>query len=243
MAITARQIITGALDLIGAKAVGEPIPAADAQDALRRMNNMMSGWNLLPLMSPLVAREVFALTANQSTYTIGPGGDFDTARPTALEGAGLLLNSSSPPIEIPRALMTDDAYEALQVKALTSALFTDVYFNATWADEWATVFLWPTPTTADNSLVLYRRSHVAGFADLSTGYLLPPGYADAIEYNLAIRLAVPYTRPVDPELKEQAGTFLGMVKRQNVKLTDLATDPALTHDSRYGYNIQTGTGA
>lgn len=315
----ATTVITGAFFDIGAISATGSLTAHMGQDGLRRLNNLISSWSAMPLTFPFISREVFPIVANQSTYTIGPGGDFDTVRPQSITGAALLLNASpqsyaitavsvanstltvagnqtasfpigmtfavlgstgnngtytvrsavfgtatvitvleavldatvdgtirvstaSNPIEIPRAVITDDAYQNLRVKQQTSLLWTEVYYNPSFARGLGLIFIWPTPTTADNDFVLYRGDQIAGFADITTNYDFPPGYQDALEYNLALRLAIPYGRMITPELRQMASDSLALIKRQNYKLSDLAIDPALTHDHAGWYNIQTGSG-
>jgi hypothetical protein len=244
LSFNAESVITASLGDINALSLeeGEVPTSAQGQDALRRLNAMISGWSIHALAIPFIQREVFNVTANVGTYTIGPGGDFDTIRPTSLEGAGLLLNSSSPPVEIPRALLTDDAYELIQVKDLTSNQWTSVYYNPTFEDDLATIILWPIPTTAGNDLVLYRKEAVQGFPNLSTPQSFPPGYFEAFEYNLALRLCIPYSKPASGDLRQQAAQAFATIKRQNYKLNDAYLDPGLTMTRRYGYNIQTGQG-
>jgi hypothetical protein len=320
---TARTITTGALTLIGVYAQGETPSAADAQDALRRLNLMVSSWRTQFGTVVAVERDVFTLTANQQTYTIGLGGAFNVQRPMTINGAGLLLNGldaaqavtsitrsaytatvtqtshgfsvgdevliaganeldynglqtvtsvptsntytftvqgtpvtpatgtitaaglSDQPVEIPRTVITDDGYQAIQIKTLTNAQFTNVYYNPTFP--LGTVFLWPCPNTAENQLVLYLQNAFSGFANLTTNYEYPdlPGYAEALEYNLAVRLAAPYGRSIAelPDVVDFARTSLGLIKRANTRLVDLPTDASLlAWNRRGGYNINTGTG-
>lgn len=242
----ATAIITTALCDIGAFMPGESIPAAKAQDALARLNVLVSNLQLSPLMFPFINREVFDVVAFQSTYTIGPGGDFDTIRPTSLTGAGLLMPSQSSTtgkIEIPRAIMTDDAYQLLQTKELTNAMFTDVYYNQSYTSGFGSVFLWPTPNTTTYQLVLYRGDTIQGFTNLTTTGSYPPGTFEVLEYGLGKRLAPTYGGAGwTPELEDLRRTAFFEFKRNNFKLTDLVLDPAMTHTHRTGYNIETGTG-
>lgn len=240
MPVTAREVVTEAFSLIGVETEGTTLSAYDSAYAFRSLNNMIRRWSTSGLTIPVVVREVFSVTANQSTYTIGPGGDFDTSRPMGLTGASLLLNSSTPAVEVPTGLLTDDAYEAIKIKTLTNIQWTNVYYNQSYASGFGTIFLWPTPTVATNDLVLYRGEQLAVFPDLTTSSYVPPGYEDALSYQLALRLAVPYARPITDELRAQANTNLGDIKRQNAKMSDLRVDPALTEDRRFTYNINTG---
>lgn len=247
MAITAVRldaltIITGAFDLIQLITPGEGIEDADAADALRRLNQLVSGWANLPLTWPFTNREVFTVTANVGSYTIGPGGAFNTVRPASIIGAGMLMNASTPPVEVPCGVMTNDMYEALQVKTLTSTQWTDIFYRPTYSGGLGLILLWPIPTVATNSCVLYRGDMINGFATLTTQYDFPPGYADALEYNLAERLLAPYNVK-DPDIrgdvKSGAIKYLGMIKVNNFQPVDMAMDPGLTQNRRYGYNIQT----
>lgn len=244
MSTSARAIITACYGDLGVIAGPAELSGYMAEDALSRLNVMVDEWATQPLTMPFIARQIFPVVANQKTYTMGPGGDFNTSRPEGLTGAGLLLNSSNPPVEIPRGLLTDDAYEAIQIKDLTNTLWTNVYFNATYAGGLAQVTLWPVPTTSQNDCVLYRRDIIQGFATLDTAYDFPYGYASAFQYNLDVRLARPNGIPMAaiPDLIQLANSTLGNVKRANYTLVDLPTDPALTRNIRGGYNINTGQG-
>lgn len=320
---TALSLINGAMDVIGTKAVNETLQAADAQDGLRRLNQVVASWRTQFGTILAVQRTIFPLVANQQTYTIGLGGDFDVPRPVTIPAAGLWLNGlSSPatvtgitrsgivatvtqtshpfavgdeafldgavqigynglqtvqtvptansytftvpanlitpatgtitaaavngqPVEIPRTIITDSAYQSIQIKNLSNSQFTVVYYNPTFP--MGTIFVWPLPDTAQNQLVLYLQNAFEGFADLTTDYAYPdlPGYAEALEYNLADRLLRPYAvkdQAVIQDIKFMAAQSLGFIKRANNKLVDLPTDATiLSWNRRAGYNINTGT--
>lgn len=241
----ANSVIEDAFLDLGVFQAGETIPAGDSQFALRLLNKFISGLSIQPLSCPMTTREVFDVVALQSTYTVGPAGDFDTVRPTAVTGAGLLMPSQASAtgqVEIPVAILSDDAYESISVKDLQSEMFTGMYYTPTYAGGLGSIFLWPTPTVSTNQFVLYRADPIAGFANLTTLYDFPPGYAELLQYQLEKRLAKPYGQPWGQVDEDKASQALFLVKRNNFVLTDLAVDPAMTHDQRGGYNILTGTG-
>ena len=243
--INADTLINGAFELIGVKTPNEPLSASDAQDGLRRLNQMVNLFLTQWQTSPFINRETFSIVANQATYTIGPGGDFNTTRPLEITGSGLLQNpGTSAEVEIPRQVLTDDQYEAITMKGLTGNMWTAVYYNANFASNRATIFLWPTPTTSDWGLALYRRDNLTEFASLTQTYYLPPGYAEMYEYNLATRLASPYGRTglVPADVAEHAAMTLMNIKRQNTKMNDLVLDPAFTNNPSGLYNVLTGQG-
>ncbi len=190
---------------------------------------------------------VFNLVSNQQNYTIGPGGDFDVARPVTIPAAALLLNGNvdAEPVEIPRPIITDTGFQSIQIKNLPNNQFTVVYYNPTYAAGLGTIFLWPLPDVDTNQLVLYLQNAFEGFEDLSNDYDWPdnPGYAEAIQYQLDLRLLTPYGVPpvVSGPIVDLARQTFGNIKRANNKLTDLPSDAALfARDPRSGYNINVG---
>ncbi len=147
------------------------------------------------------------------------------------------------PVEIPRAIITDQAYAAIQLKNLPNGLFTNVYYFPTFP--FGQIFLWPRPDTAVNQLVLYLATVFSEFATLTRAYDWPslPGFAEMIEYQLAKRLCIPYGREWTPQLEEMARESMGLVKRNNNRLQDLPTDASvLTKNPRGGYNILSDEG-
>jgi hypothetical protein len=237
--VTLQSLLSGALMKLGALSVGGVMPADEATQNFLWANQMLDSWGLEPYTIPFEKREVFALISGQGSpanpYTIGPGGDFDTVRPEWLKRAGLLQLSVSPHVEIPRDLLTDQAYAAIAIKDLASSYFTGVYYNAEYP--LGKINLYPVPNTASNSLVLYSNQPIPGFAALTTDYIFPAGYAQVIEDNLACLLADPYGRSVPPNIARRAGRGLSALKRSNIPPTDLAIDPALTEDARRPWNI------
>lgn len=244
VSFNALAVIRAALGDLGVTDLesGEQPSAAQAADALDRLNAMIASWSIHHLAIPVITREVFDTVASQGSYTVGVGGDFDTVRPTWLTGSGLLLMSSSPPVEIPRGIMTEDAYEAIPIKDLESGLWTNVYYRPTYAGGLGQIHLWPVPNVSTNKCVLYRGVGVTGFTNLTTAAQFPPGYFEAFQYNLAKRLAIPYGKPATEDIVGMARESLFAIKRQNTRMVDLAVDPGLTMGQTGGYNIQTGEG-
>ena len=248
----ALDLITASYLTLGIYEAGEPIDPADVNDAFLRLNRMLSGWAIQSLTKPTLGREVFPLVAgvggSVTPYSIGPTGTMQTTLPSELIGAGLLLPTTGPttgPIEIPRAVLTDDGYNLIRVKDLTNLLFTGVYYQK--VDPLTTpngaLRLWPVPSTTLNSLVLYRREPLGQFANLTTQYVLPDGASEAIEYNLCVRLGPKNGINVSqemPDVKDLAVKSLATFKRSNWTMTDVEVDPAITGNRRTGYNILTG---
>lgn len=246
MSATATDLITPAFRVLNVYQLGQTIPAAALNDALGYLNRWIS--SLSQMTIPVIAREVFDTVANQggpsTPYTIGSGGDFDTTRPpnqAGLKGAGLLqFPGQTNEVEIPRGILTDDGWEAIQVKTLTNSMWTNVYYNPTYASNLGTINLWPIPDNADYDLVLYLSKPLEEFADLATTtYDFPPGAEQMIVDNLVTKIAAPWGAQLTDDMKQQAVASLSLFKRTNTKLTDVMNDYP-SRDRRYGYNIYTG---
>lgn len=69
------DIVSRALKDIGALAAGEVPEADSAADAFDMLNDMIDQWSNESMMIYNVTEIIFPLTAGQTQYTIGPGGD------------------------------------------------------------------------------------------------------------------------------------------------------------------------
>lgn len=245
MSTTAAALISTTFQLLGVYQPGEVVSADDSSTAFDMLNGMMESWGLQTLTIPVQSREVFDLVAwkggPSNPYTIGPGGDFDTARPQWINGCGMILGGNAPSatVELVRDLLTNDEYQAIAIKDQPNSYFTGLYYNATWP--LGTIYLWPVPNVNTNKLTLYRLAQLANFVSLTAAYDLPPAYGLAIPPNLAVLLAPMWPAGLTPALEQMARTTLATVKRANLIMTDVACDyPTATR--RGGYIIQTGTG-
>src|SRR5512136_1218569 len=116
--MTARDLITAAMQEIGAIATGETVSAADAQAGLTRLNGMLDLWQTERLTIYNMNRATFSFVASQQTYTLGPtvGADWSYAvRPTFLPLAGILWTGGGVVTEIPLQILTDEQWSALRV--------------------------------------------------------------------------------------------------------------------------------
>jgi hypothetical protein len=231
--MTGLDLITDALILTGALAQGETPGANDAADAFRRLNRMVSLWKNQRLTCYVVEENVYPLVGSQQEYTIGPGGDFDQFRPQWLSYCDLILANTSPVVSIKVNIITVKDWSFQSVKAQTSTQPTQVYyytqFPQTGADAGlGKLIFWPTPTHV-NSVRLYCPRGIDAFADLSTDYSFPPGYEDALEYNLAVRLiqAGMGLRSNLSDIAPMAKETLGVIKRANIQPVVASIDPAL----------------
>lgn len=217
--------------LIGVTDHGRTQGALQLADGLTSLNLMLDTWNAEKLALYATVRNVFSLTAGKQTYTLSPSGDFNlTPRPHEIEYAGILTLTGAPqPVELPIAIWTEQDWAACSIKSVASSLPTAIYCDWNWPA--ATVNLWPIPT-ANVQLALYTPQLLSQFANLSLTIDLPPGYADALRYNLAVRLAPEYAKTPSPLVLELAASLKGAIKTANAEPIALGTDAGLLGNGR-----------
>lgn len=236
MSTTVRDLIKGSLRLIGALATGETPPAEETSDALMVLNEMIASWSTENLFIPAQTKEVFPLVAGKGSYTMGPGGDFDTTRPIDIRQVMVQENAASPAYELPVEIITVDEFARITAKSTTGSISSLAYFEGTAPLE--TINLYPVPNAAKN-IVIYSAKLVASFASINDSIDLPPGYLKALRYGLAVELAPEYGRESSPSIINGAIESKENIKRQNIKPRYLKCDSA-TLSMRPWFNYRTG---
>lgn len=229
--MTAQDLITSSLRLIGVLASGESLGANEATDGLSSLNDMLDSWSTNNLLIPNKVREVFALTSSQQTYTMGQSGSpsFSTARPIHIEDVYVQVGSGSNVIERPVQILTMQEFADIKLKTLQSTFPIYCYPEGTYPNE--TLNFWPIPSAADN-IVIYSAKPLANLSSLTTAISLPPGYQRALRYALALELAPEYGRPVSEDVAAHASAAIADIKRINYRPRYLKVDDAINPSAR-----------
>jgi hypothetical protein len=225
--MTAGEIITSALKRIGAIAATESPSAEDAATGLEALNLLIDQWQTERLTVFTLTRATWTITSGTAAYTVGAGGDVNVTRPTSSGTVTIkfINTSSSPSTEYQCTALTDQAYQAIPQKDLTSPLPTSAYYNPTFgATGLGTITFWPVPTSTTLQGVIYAPAPLGEAATGSTALYLPPGYRRFYVTNLAVELASSFNRPLSEDLVMSARDSKAAVKRANNRLADLFID-------------------
>lgn len=232
--MTAADLISSALRLIGVLAAGEQLPAEDSADALMVLQQMIDGWNADGLTIFTTGSNDFPFTLGKQTYTLGSGGDFDMPRPAKITGmSAILLSDPSNPIEEPISMFTVDEWQTqVPVKKVNGNFPLICYDSGDFPLR--KLNFWPIPTQTPTSARIYSWQPLSAPANFATVISFPPGYAEAFRYNLAVRLSAEYGQTqVSPTVATIAVESLGRLKTMNAPELDLRSDLCLGPD---GYN-------
>lgn len=239
--MTVRDLVATALREIGVLAAGEPATADDAADGLSSLNRLVDQWAAERLQVYQVVRTTWTVVSGTGTYTVGSGGTVNVARPVYVDHVNVVDTSPNPDLELQLQPLTDDAWSRVPQKALQGALPTSWYYNPTYP--LGTLKLWPVPTSSTLLGAIYAPEAVERFDDLNSAVALPPGYERMLVKNLALELCVGHQRKPEELLVVQAMESKEVVKRSNMRLSDLQFDGGalIQGGSRtYGYSILTG---
>lgn len=213
--MTAREMIASSLRLIGVLATSETSSAAEANDALSTLNQMLSSWSNENLTINQKVRDEFTLTVGDGAYSWGTtagAGNFTTARPVEVISAAIELQGTDPQ-EVQIKIMTTREWAAISLKGTTSTIPLAIYFDGAYPN--LGVKIWPVPTAAEN--IVFESLKPFSVLTLSTELAYPPGYEKAIRYNLAVDLCPEYGRQVDPIILQQASDSKADLKRKNLQ--------------------------
>lgn len=232
--MTALDLIASSLRLINVVASGEPVPLDMANDSLMVLNDMIDSWNAQRQAIFTTKATDFPYVLNQQSYTLGTGGDFDMARPAQIDAMStILLNDPSNPVEIPLALYSvDDWQTQVPVKEVPGTIPLICYDDGGFP--FRTLNFWPIPSTIPNSVRIYSWQPLPA-QSMATNIAFPPGYSQAMRFNLATLLAAEFAAAVPAVVAATAVSSLAIVKNLNAPdlglRSDLIPDPS-------GYNYK-----
>lgn len=213
---TGKGMVKHALRLLGASASGEEPAGGELADCIDTLNKMLDGWNAEKLS--VNALEEFSFTINSRSMSVGSGADLDMPRPNDL-GLGqvfLRIGEVDFPLDPMRA-----AEWGMFAGLTTSSIPGKFYYDR--AVPFANLNLDYTPDQS-YTLILLVPILLRQVTSPSATLRLPPGYAEAITYCLAERLAPEYGKEVPATVVQIAQASRAKIQRANVDVPRLLPD-------------------
>lgn len=192
-ALSARQIGTAALLMLGVASAEQPISAFMAENTRDALNSMLDSWSTEKLLVYSRPKIPLVLVPGRSTYTWGlstSACDIPREPPVKLELALLTVEDTAPGLEWELQILDQYTYEAgIQIKQLTSSQPTAVYLDPT--QPVATLHAWPVPDLPYILQLLPWMAHspYGGWDDVLEW---PNGYQRPMVYNLACDIGPQY---------------------------------------------------
>src|SRR6185312_3471280 len=220
LTVTAYDLITAALTEIGVQAMGEQLADEDAAWALKKLQRLIDRYNARKTMIYNIDFTRFTLPANTQPVQIGPGNSAPpppfqiNQRPIEIISASLILNGTSPEVEIPIYVRDDQWWAAQSVKNLPSTLPTDLYYSPSWPN--GQLYFWPVPSQV-NDVRLEMRTVLIEITSYKQNFSLPPGYWDAIVYPLAVSLCPSFEKQASADLLRLEAASIKAIQTNNNK--------------------------
>jgi hypothetical protein len=231
---TAQTMITRAMRLAGVLGTGETPSAAESADGLSTLNTMLESWSIERLYVYYIVQESLTLVPGQATYTMGVGGNLNTARPTQIDDSCFVSYNS---MDIPLQLINADAYALIVAKSIQSNL--PMYLFADMQNPLVRLSFYPVPNTAYTAAIRSWKQ-IQTFAALTDVLALPPGYQRAIEYSLAEEYGPEFGVDVPPRVSAIAGKARTNLKRINAVSPIMLSEAGAMSTVRRPANIYTG---
>lgn len=178
------DILSKILGKIGAIAINETPPAADMNACLMTVNLMLDQWSAQNLMLRAAIKEHFTLVANQASYTIGTGGNFNTSKPIAVQSAFVRDSSNT---DYPLDIVNRDIFDSYSDKVAAIGRPMALYYDpgaTQQSSQLGTVNLYYKPDTA-YTIYIDNQKYLSEFSGLSDVITLEKAYLNAIVWNSA----------------------------------------------------------
>lgn len=226
--MTVRDLIKGSMRLIGAIAAGE-VPSANEQaDALSALNSMLESWSNEGLLIYQISEETFSLISGQQRYTMGPLGDFNTARPMGVSH----IKVGGVDLEV----LDQDEWALINAKNAQSTQPSKVFIN--WKSPQIELNFWPVPSSVKD-VEIYTTKPLSTYASANDTISLPPGYERALRYNLALEIAPEFEKEPSGLVLKTATESKASIKRANIKPVLMRSD-AFGITNRCSFDIMRG---
>jgi hypothetical protein len=189
--------------------------------------------------------DVALVSTGADFYSIGPGEDFDVARPDKIHAAKVILgpgfgglpeqlpfqlgafgrtpNLVNIPLAIIEAKEDWNKIAIPDLKSIPSAVFYDSNFPV------GRVHFWPVPPANAYEMQLTVKASLPVYATVNDTLDLPPEYMDAVVNNLAVRIALASPgAQVSPLLLAEARASLNTIRLANSQIQLLSMPAALS---------------
>lgn len=193
-ALTANQLITTSLELLGIKADEEPLTAVELERGLRWLNIMLKAWEVDGVMGWTETEGTLALVQSDVDYVFGAGGSFTTI-PVDILDMRITRNST----DLPMTRMSKQDYQWLPNKT-TEGYPTQYMYDR--QRDGGTLYVWPAPDSTGGTLKFTYRRRIMDMVASSDNFDLPQEWYMAVTYGLADQLIPVYGKSGTPRAAE-----------------------------------------
>lgn len=162
-------------------------PSQDMYDeCIPAYNRMVGSWNCERPKCFTIRVDTLPIPT-QKACTVGVGADFDMPRPQGIQNGVVVLEGGTRCA--PMAQLTDEQWAHIRVQDIPASIPQSFYFDGSYDDQgWSRIYLFPQ-ASGGLQVDWYTWQALPSVTSKDDQVALPPGYEEAITYNLAVRLA------------------------------------------------------
>jgi hypothetical protein len=236
---TTGDLITFVLRASNINGVGQTPLAEDSNTGLDFLRMLIAQWQRKRWFI-WNEQELSKVSTGANFYTIGPGQDFDTARPDKIHAAWCRLKPFSGPNAVDLSLAIIEAKEdwsGVTIKDLKS-LPAAVFYDSAWPI--GRVYFWPVPPGGDYEMHLVVKASLPTYTTLTDPLNLPPEYMEAVMWSLCVRLQMAYGLPASQDHVAAMKQAIGVVQMANTQIPQMSMPAALA--GRRGGDVSSWVG-
>lgn len=219
---TTGDLVTFALRASGINGIGQTPMAEDSNTGLELLRNLVAQWQKKRWMEYVLQEVSVPSSTGAQSYTIGPGMEFNCARPDYIAAAYIRIIGGSPGnlVDIPiQIIQAREDYANITVKTLQS-MPAVVWYESGFPT--GNVYWWPVPPAGMYGLYLTVKSPLPTYATLTDPLGLPPEYNEALIWSLCVRLQMSYGLPARPDQVAAMNQALQVLQQANLQIAELA---------------------
>lgn len=227
MISTVGDLIAFSLRASGILGVGQTASAEDAQTALQTLVDLLAQWQNQRWLEYVEQEISVPSSTGAQWYTIGPGMDFDCARPDYIAAAYIRILGGSPPnlVDIPvEIIKAREDYAAITVKTLET-MPALLWYESGYPT--GRLFWWPVPPAGMYGLYITIKSPLPAYSALTDPVNLPPAYYRALRWSLAVEMQLSYGLPANPGHVQAMNVALNVLRQANTQIAELSVPAPL----------------
>jgi hypothetical protein len=133
-----------------------------------------------------------------------------------------------------------EQYQRIRLQGTQSTLVQKIYYETAYPN--GVVHVWPVPTENDQIELSTYQQLAGSFTSGTQTFDAPPGYLEAVRYNLALRLALEWRKDPKPGVVKLAADSLATIQALNAETPQMDVNAGVLpiRTDRSGFNRLTG---
>jgi len=231
---TALTMIQRAMRIARVTGKGETLDQDEAQDGLTALNSMLDSWQTETLSVYQIREESFTWTGAAQSRTIGASGNFVTDLPVRVDPSSAFVSNSIDYSIGTRGIIDVSAWAAIADKTTQSTIPWLIYPE--YGAALVTLYAYPIPS-ANITFKLRSWKRLQSFSALTTVLALPPGYEEAIVFNLAERYGFEFGKTLSREAKQTAKASKANIQTINTRVPVMASEAGYLNSRQWSGNV------